>query len=200
MDLDNLKSELWQDMQSIACCVHRKDIVWVISSKDNFVLDGERELKAYLEKGHIKQSEFAAYTRAFRGGISHLTSHTFDEFLSIEGVEVVSSKQLHDLFYDQDIGDFDVMRQALEDHLSFGYNFTDELQLMRRIMASRLPTFYLNFVRSIYLHMDWERSHESLAHEGWYARCEDFGHNVPVKSRYWWSEHADFWPVKHFDD
>lgn len=200
IEAKSLKYELWEGLKSIACCIYQDKTFWVISSKDNFILDGEKELHAYIKKGHIQQSDFDSYTRAFRGGISHLTEHTFDKFMGVEGVEVVGPNLLKSIFFDVGLGDFSLMQQSLQNHFSFGHEFSSEFLTMRRAMASRLPKFYINFTRHVYLHMDWGRSHENLAYPSWYARCADFGYNLPVDERYWWSEKADFWPINYFSD
>ncbi len=64
------------------------------------------------------------------------------------------------------------------------------------LLSSMLPSFYVNFDRRIYMHMDGTRSHEELAYSDWIAKNGDFSFLIPDLQRYWLRRSRDYWKVK----
>jgi len=60
-------------------------------------------------------------------------------------------------------------------------------------VAVALLTFYVNFDKEIFFHMDYGRAHEDLAHSGWSAKYIDFCYLIPDGERYWMVDGSDYW-------
>lgn len=113
-----------------------------------------------------------------------------------ESVEHVTQTALHK-YFESSLLKIPQLYEKIENHLAYGLEVSqDEFATVNRI-ASKLPLFFINFDREHYFHMDWDRSHESLAPQGWDACSKDFYWFIPRSEIYWRVEEYDFWKLKY---
>lgn len=177
-ELDN---DLWSGERSICLFVHGGRAYWVVDYKEHFCIDAEPEFKANLDKGRISEEQFSQYCRDFRYGILTLTKENFENYLNIETASVVSKEELESyLFSSMPIAEQERLHKAVEGALVFGGELSaDDFKSANQI-ASKLPLFYINFDRRVYMHMDRDRCHETLVPGDWVAKAGDFSWLVPI--------------------
>ncbi|MDH1300253.1 hypothetical protein [Achromobacter sp. GD03932] len=192
---ESTATELWMGDKGIAFFVHSGMFYWVFDEKFNFSLDAEREYRAYLDKGHINRKQYDAACLSFRGGILKLTADNFLDYLYSGEEKILSSQELkevlgHGLDLDGEL------HQSIEKYYLFGGDLSKDGFSGANIIASRLPKFYVNFDRKIYIHMDFGRAHEDLVYADWFAGCEDFCYLIPDRERYWFLHGSDYWKLR----
>lgn len=190
-----LFNELWDGEKSICFFVHLGRCFWVLDSKYNFCLDAEKDYRAYLDKGHITKEQYILACREFRGGVLKLTADNFPQYINGEGRQVLSQESLKDIL----VWGLDVdgsLHERVESYYLSGVELNVNDFRDANAIASRLPMFYVNFDRKIYMHMDYGRVHEDLAYPDWFARCADFGFLIPDRERYWVLEFKDYWKYR----
>ena len=101
------------------------------------------------------------------------------------------------LFYGFEQAEIERLYNLVENNLAHNQctpNFgeSSDFEKINQI-ASRLPLFYINFDTKVYLHMDWDRSHEDYVYEEWFAKALDFGYLIPDSECYWKINGRDFW-------
>jgi hypothetical protein len=70
---------------------------------------------------------------------------------------------------------------------------------LRIKLFSKLPKFYVNFDRKIFMHMVRGRTYEAVVLDGWWGAECDFEHMIPPYHRYWVrSCDEDFWAITNF--
>lgn len=187
--------DLWSGEKSICFFVHKAKCYWVLDHKYNFSLDAEKDYLGYLNKGHITQGQYAQACKEFRGGLLKLKSENFLQYLSCVGEGVLVREDFEGVF-DMD-GDCNAgkLLSRIENYYLSGVELNvDEFSFAGRL-ASRLPMFYVNFDRKIYMHMDFGRSHEDLAYPDWFSKCSDFNFLIPDVERYW-VRCGDYWKFR----
>lgn len=186
---------LWNGELNICLFVLAGTNFWVIDDKVNFSLDAEKDYKAYLDKGDINKDQYEAACKEFRGGVLRLNFDNFETYLANSSAEIVSRDEIEKFFFDL-IGCNDEFLDELESHYMSGNEISSEhIRSINRISSS-LPSFYINFDRKIYMHMDGARLHEELAYSDWFAKNGDFSFLIQDSQRYWLRKSRDYWKVK----
>ncbi len=89
----------------------------------------------------------------------------------------------------------------MESELLFNTPMREELVQLRIRLFSKLPKFYINYDRKIFMHMVHGRSYETVVLDGWWAAEGDFEHMIPTSHCYWVRSTAeDFWAVTNFSN
>lgn len=192
-----LDYDLWIREKSICFCVHNEKYYWILDYRYNLTLNVEKEYRALLNMGDITEEQFFSACQIFRGGVLNLDETNFLKYLETETVQQCTMQELRDLLqhnnYPSNISLLDRMEKFYLD----GNDLTTEDFKASNELASRLPLFYINFDRKIYLHMDWQRRHEDLAYSDWLAQAGDFNYLVPDKEKYWVQDNRDFWKLRY---
>lgn len=190
-----LLEDLLSGEKSICFFVSEGHCYWALDYRYNFALDAEKDYLGYLAKGHITGFQFEQACKDFRGGILKLTSGNFMRYLTNVCEGVFSSNELKTILHAEgESGSQGLLKRVEKFYLSGEKLNADELNFSARLV-SRLPTFYVNFDRDIYMHLDSGRFHEDLAYPGWFSRCSDFSFLIPDKERYW-ALNGDYWKLR----
>lgn len=190
-----LADDLWGGEKNICFFVHSGACFWVVDDKFNFILDAEKDYRAYLDKGHITQEQYASACMTFRGGVLKLTAENFLKYLRAGERWVLSRQDLKDMFV-CGLDMSESLHGRIEGYYLSGVELSASYFHDANTVVSRLPMFYVNFDRKIYMHMDFNRAHEELAYSDWLAKCSDFCHLVPDRERYWVLEGMDYWKYR----
>ncbi|GAD04138.1 hypothetical protein [Agarivorans albus] len=194
----SIDSDLWNGERSICLFIHDGGVYWVIDYKEHFCIDAEPELKANLENGRINEEQFSCYCRDFRYGFLQLTADNFLDYIKVKSVAITSKQELAAYFNTGlTLAEKKALYNKVENHLIFGTTLSsDDFRLVNQIV-SKLPIFYMNFDRKIYMHMDWDRSHEVLAPNNWKAKSADFSWFIPADEVYWDSDGLNLWKFNY---
>lgn len=192
MTIHQLREDLLSGEKGICFFVHEGAVYWVCDVRYNFTLDAEKDYRGYLEKGHINQAQFDAACLEFRGGILHLTADNFLSYIALPEVTVLSLDQMDALFGSREAQ----LLSRIERHYLDGVPLAQGDFSAANALASRLPSFYINFDRCMYMHMDYGRAHEDLAYSTWVAKAADFSYLIPDVLRYWCAD-GDYWKMKY---
>lgn len=186
--------ELWEGEKGICFFVHKECCYWVLDYKYNFSLDAEPDYRGYLEKGRITREQYDASCKSFRGGVLKLTAENFLKYIEYVGEGALDFKGIERIFtYGE--GDFKGLLARAEKYYLSGEGLSEQDILLVGNLASRLPMFYVNFDRKIYMHMDFGRSHEDLVYSDWYSSRSDFSFLIPDAQRYW-IQGGDHWKIR----
>ncbi|UTM59454.1 hypothetical protein L4174_022415 [Photobacterium sp. CCB-ST2H9] len=177
---DNIKEELWNGESAICFFVHNRRYYWLIDKKYNICLDGEKEYKAYLNKGYITKEEFNKACKEFRQGILRLTSENFINYVDLDSVENFSV----DIFKCEVVLDR-TLSTKVENYLTYRDELSEEDFYLTQKIGYFLPLFYINFDKKLFMHMDWGRCHEDTIYESWSGSCGDFLSLIPDEQKYW---------------
>ena len=188
--------DLWSGEKSICFFVCSGEYFWILDYKYNFSLDAEKDYQAYLDKGHISQEQFVEASKEFRGGILKLTADNFLQYKDMKTTKTISNKDLREFIREDNFLNNSTLLEKVEKFFLFGSKLNGEDFRSSNVISSKLPMFYINFDRKIYMHMDWERSHEELAYSDWLAKASDFNFLIPDAEKYWVQESKDFWKLK----
>jgi len=192
---DPLLNDLWAGEKAVAFFVHSGACYWMIDHKYNFTLDAEKDYRAYLAKGHITREQYLDACIGFRGGILKLTKDNFRDYLLASSDSVASRDVLRELLQAAVHGRVADLIRAIERHFVTGEHVSGDTFRTANAVAAVLPSFYINFDRKIFMHMDFDRSHEDLAYSDWFAKPGDFSFLVPDEERYW-TLHGDAWKLR----
>ena len=194
---------LFQYVYCISIFVYGNKHYLTISNKENYNLDMKADLDLCLKKNLISIEEYNLELNStyYRGGIWQLHKENFESFLKLDGVLILDKSDLLTLlFYGFDKKEQERLYAIVENHLAFNTDICQngELSDFKKInqIASRLPLFYINFDTNVYLHMNWDRSHENYAYDDWFAKALDFGYLIPDEFCYWKIDGRDFWKFR----
>lgn len=190
-----LVDDLWNGERSVCLFVHKGRCYWVADNKSSFLLDGEREYKGYLEKGYISRAQYNSACSEFRGGALKLTADNFMRYLLVGEPEVLSRREFEDVLL-FGLDSIDVLYRKVENYYLSGVELEAFDARIASSLVSRLPMFYVNFDRRIYIHMDYGRMHEDSAYSGWSSGSSDFCYLIPSSERYWFLNGMDFWKFR----
>ena len=128
-----------------------------------------------------------------------LKKENFAKYLELDETIDLSTSNLEQIiFYGFSQESLDELYSSIEYHLSSGHepegNFLDAINQIK----SRLPRYYINFDRQIYLHTDHDYSPESsVSYKGWVASVGDFSYYIPDSKNYWISNEKNFWKTMY---
>jgi hypothetical protein len=187
----SILEDLWSGEKSVCFFVHSGKCYWIVDEKYNFTLDAEKDYRAYLEDGDITQEQYEQSCKSFRGGILKMTAGNFPQYLDCSREKILSSSDLKNF-----IGVDHEVFEKVEHYFLTGEGLTPHLFKRVNVIHSRLPRFYINFDRKIFMHMDDVRVHEGLAYPDWVAQCFDFSFLIPARERYWVVAGNDYWKLR----
>lgn len=190
--------EIFKNTICIAVFIYNKRLYFILDDRENFELDLKITFDMYLQRNLISKEDYYGAYRKNRNGIWQLKKDNFEQYLETEGLIHLSKAELEELlFYGFEQAEIERLYNLVENNLAHNQctpNFgeSSEFEKINQI-ASRLPLFYINFDTKVYLHMDWDRSHEDYVYEGWFAKALDFGYMIPDSECYWKVNGRDFW-------
>lgn len=174
---------------------------WIIDWEAHFNLDQKKNFDAALTAKFkpMPKWQHAEAMREFRGGIPTLTAELFPKYRDGETAKVVTTYTLRQEFFLEDTGQYAALSREMEVELSFNTPMQQEMVQLRERLFSKLPKFYINYDRKIFMHMVRGRSYESVVLDGWWGAEGDFEHMIPTSHRYWArSLDEDFWAATNF--
>lgn len=183
--------ELWSGDKNICFFVCEGKSFWIVDEKYNFTLDAEKDYRAYLNAGSITLEQYELACKEFRGGILKMTADNFPQYLHDSNGRILSSHDLRD-FIGADADFF----ESVERYYLTGEGLTPDMYKRANVIGSRLPSFYINFDRKIFMHMDDVRVHEDQVEPGWTAANADFSFLIPTSERYWVVAGYDYWKLR----
>jgi hypothetical protein len=137
----------------------------------------------------------------FRGGLPTLTEDLFPAYRDGGPAKVVTTEVLRDEFFIEDQGQYSELSKSIEQSLSFDAGASEEMIQLRMRLFSKLPKFYINYDRKIFMHMVRGRFYDKVVLDGWWGAECDFEHMIPISHRYWVRGVAeDFWAVTNFSN
>ncbi len=193
-NLEVVLEELREGEKSICFFVHKGVCYWVLDYKYNFSLDAEPDYRGYREKGRITSEQYNAACEMFRGGVLRLTADNFFKYIEYVGEGVLALNDVERLFT-YGWGEFSGLLMRVEKYYLSGGDLPEQDIVLVGSLTSRLPMFYINFDRKIYMHMDVGRFHEDLAYSDWYSKCSDFAFLIPDTQKYWVQD-GDHWKIR----
>ena len=196
---DKVIEDLWLNEKSIAYFVCNNKSYWVLDYKYHYQLNQEIEAQALLDKGQITLELFNNGLKQSRGGISKLNKSNFSQYLALEETVVLEKSDLKDMIiYDFSSEVLKSIYLNIECYLSFGGKITDDFFYKVNKIKSRLPRYYINFDRKLYLHTDYDLSPESsVSYDKWVATDSDFGYYIPDNDTFWILENKNFWKAMY---
>ena len=204
----NLQEKILTRAESIAFFVFNGEYFWIIDWPEHFNLDhmkniealcSDDELMRYLPIGQSKAQYRDQVIRRYRDGIPCLTREMFPKYRDSESAKVVTTELLRDEFFQRGSGELSSLSRAMECELSFGVKMDDKLFQLRENLSAKLPKFYINYDRKIFMHMVGGRSYEAVVFDDWWGAQVDFEHMIPTSYRYWVrSMNEDFWAITNF--
>jgi len=211
MEIDTeLREGLITRKKSVAFIVIRNETLWLVDWSDHFTLDQQKNINAMCSEQHYQRFMPASLTpeqwnkrlqTEFRGGIPTLTAELFSYYKDGDSAKVVTTNMLRHEFFLEDTGQYLDLSREVEAELSFNTPMQEELVQLRMRLFSKLPKFYINYDRKIFMHMVYGRSYEAFVLDGWWGAQGDFEHMIPTSQRYWVrSMEEDFWAVTNFSN
>lgn len=196
---EQVLEDLWLNEKSVAYFVCNNMSYWVLDYKYHYQLDEEVEAKALLDKGHITLETFYNGLKNSRGSISKLKKENFAKYLELDETIVLSTSNLeHIIFYGFSQESLNKLYSSIEYNLSSGHELEGSFLDAINQIKSRLPRYYINFDRQIYLHTDYDYSPESsVSYKGWVASVGDFSYYIPDYKNYWISNEKNFWKTMY---
>ena len=214
MNSDQITSELRKGIlereECIGFFVHSGNYYWIVDWEAHFNLDQAKNIEAlcekpqylqFLPKGLSVDQWRQQQLDGFRQGIPRLTYELFAQYRDGQSAKVVNTDLLHKEFFHDDHGEFGHISKLIEQYLSFGTPMPEEMITLRAKLFSKLPKFYVNYDRKIFMHMVRGRSYDAVVLDGWWGAECDFEHMIPNSHRYWIrNTQEDFWAVTNFSD
>jgi hypothetical protein len=204
----DLRESILSRDRCICFVVYDEYSEWVIDFVDNFTLDQQKNIDAlcneeryrkFLPKGLSIEQWGKKLRDEFRGGIVTLTKEAFLRYRNHETAKITTTEMLHREFFLEDIGQYSELSESMQKEISFNAPMREDLVQLRVQLFSKLPKFYINYDRKIFMHMVRGRFYESAVLDGWWAAEGDFEHMIPTSHRYWVRNiREDFWSITNF--
>ncbi len=176
---------------------------WVVAWEAFFNLDQKKNFDAARNAKFkpMSKEEHSDAMRDFRGGIPTLTEDLFPNYRDSELAKVVTTEMLREEFFIEDKGQYSQLSTSIEQSLSFDAAANEDLIQLRMRLSSKLPKFYINYDRKIFMHMVRGRFYDKVVLDGWWGAECDFEHMIPTSYRYWMRDpHEDFWAITNFSN
>ncbi|MFY0623644.1 MAG: hypothetical protein JXQ89_18335 [Pelagimonas sp.] len=205
-----LRNSLLAREQCVGFSIHQGKIAWLIDWVDHFTLDQQKNIDAmcteeryqrFMPAGLNAQQWNEKLRSEFRDGIPSLTADLFPKYRDGASAKVVTTDMLRREFFKEDTGQYTALSAAVEAELSFDTAMAEDLVQLRMRLFSKLPKFYINYDRKIFMHMVRGLSYDAAVLDGWWGAECDFEHMIPTSHRYWVRDAAeDFWAVTNFSN
>lgn len=214
MNLEKINQELSRLLverkEFVGFFVYSGQYLWILDWDEHFNLDymknidavcRDKELLKYLPKNKTIIEYKDDVVRRYRDGITSLTVDLFPRYRDGNSAKVVTTELLNQEFFSEDHGQYAELSVTMEKELSFNTPMPEELVQLRSRLFSKLPKFYVNYDRKIFMHMVRGRSYEAVVLDGWWGAQGDFEHMIPTSHRYWArNQNEDFWAVTNFSN
>lgn len=196
---EEIIEDLWLNERAIAYFVCNNKSYWVLDYKYNYQLNQEIEAKALLDKGFITLEVFKNGLKTSRGGISKLNRDNFYQYLALKDTISLERSDLNEIMHHSfSSKHLNYIYSNLEYNLSQNNEIEDNIFYEINKIKSRLPRYYINFDRRIYLHTDYDLSPESsVSQDSWIAKDGDFSYYISDKDVYWILENQNFWKAMY---
>ena len=195
----DLRDKILEHSECIGFFVYLENYLWIIDWEAHFNLDQKKNFDAHLKRGDFKKDKYENALLSYRGGIPTLLSDRFPKYRDSQSAKVVNTKMLREEFFRGDQGQYSVLESSMQEELSFNKPMADNLVDLRCQLFSKLPKFYVNFDRKIFMHMVKGRTYEAVIPDGWWGAECDFEHMIPTYHRYWVrSCNEDYWAITSF--
>lgn len=200
---DEFLEQIFDYHLAIGIFVFNQKHYFVVNYKDDFELNIKHTFDNYLRKGFMTQESYEEALKRYRGGIMFLNKENFEDYLTLDSVKQFSQAELQTLLFKNFSQEqIEYLYDVIENKLAFNADISNTPEqndfLFANQISSRLPLFYINFDTKVYLHMNWDRSHELSAYEDWYAKEMDFGYLIPDEFCYWKVDGKDFWKFRQW--
>lgn len=191
----NLENKVFNGELEIAIFVVNSKHYFIFDDKENYVIDIRPFYKDYLAKKIISLEQYNNALKIYRGGAYVLTRETvFNYFDSLE-IPPRDRDWMNNFFTDgYHINQLRKIYQFIENYL-MSSNEIIHLNDWAKL-EGRLPKFYINLDRNIFMHTNWDRNFESTLPEGWRGEASSrFGILIPDHQCYWHVENMNFWKL-----
>ncbi|MFS8057150.1 hypothetical protein QD357_30780 [Rhizobium sp. BR 317] len=214
MNLEQISSDLREGIlkreECIGFFVHSSSYYWIIDWEAHFNLDQAKNIEAmcenpqyrrFLPKGLTVDQWRVKQRQDFREGIPTLTTEVFPRYRDGTSAKVANTNLLRQEFFSEDLGQYAELSMHMENSISFDTIIPEDLIALRTRLFSKLPKFYINYDRKIFMHIVRGRQYEAVALDGWWGAQGDFEHMIPTSHRYWSrSMNEDFWAATNFSN
>ncbi len=191
----NLETRVFNGELDIAIFVVNSKHYFIFDDKENYVIDIRTIYKDYLEKEIISYNQYIQALKLYRGGASLLTkNNVFDYFDSLD-ISPRDKKWMVNYFIEgYDLNKLKNIYYFIESSL-MSSNEIITLEDWNKL-EGRLPRFYINLDRNIFMHTNWDREFENNLPQGWRGEASSrFWSLVPDEQSYWHIENMNFWKL-----
>lgn len=191
----NLETRVFNGELDIAIFVVNSKHYFIFDDKENYVIDIRTIYKDYLEKEIISYNQYIQALKLYRGGASLLTkNNVFDYFDSLD-ISPRDKKWMVNYFIEgYDLNKLKNIYYFIERSL-MSSNEIITLEDWNKL-EGRLPRFYINLDRNIFMHTNWDREFENNLPQGWRGEASSrFWSLVPDEQSYWHIEDMNFWKL-----
>ena len=191
----NLETRVFNGELDIAIFVVNSKHYFIFDDKENYVIDIRTIYKDYLEKEMISYNQYIQALKLYRGGASLLTqNNVFDYFDSLD-ISPRDKKWMVNYFIEgYDLNKLKNIYYFIESSL-MSSNEIITLEDWNKL-EGRLPRFYINLDRNIFMHTNWDREFENNLPQGWRGEASSrFWSLVPDEQSYWHIENMNFWKL-----
>ena len=191
----NLETRVFNGELDIAIFVVNSKHYFIFDDKENYIIDIRTIYKDYLEKEMISYNQYIQALKLYRGGASLLTqNNVFDYFDSLD-ISPRDKKWMVNYFIEgYDLNKLKNIYYFIERSL-MSSNEIITLEDWNKL-EGRLPRFYINLDRNIFMHTNWDREFENNLPQGWRGEASSrFWSLVPDEQSYWHIENMNFWKL-----
>ena len=191
----NLETRVFNGELDIAIFVVNSKHYFIFDDKENYIIDIITIYKDYLEKEIISHNQYIQALKIYRGGASLLTkNNVFDYFDSLD-ISPRDKKWMVNYFIEgYDLNKLKNIYYFIESSL-MSSNEIITLEDWNKL-EGRLPRFYINLDRNIFMHTNWDREFENNLPQGWRGEASSrFWSLVPDEQSYWHIENMNFWKL-----
>ena len=191
----NLETRVFNGELDIAIFVVNSKHYFIFDDKENYIIDIRTIYKDYLEKEMISYNQYIQALKLYRGGASLLTqNNVFDYFDSLD-ISPRDKKWMVNYFIEgYDLNKLKNIYYFIESSL-MSSNEIITLEDWNKL-EGRLPRFYINLDRNIFMHTNWDREFENNLPQGWRGEASSrFWSLVPDEQSYWHIENMNFWKL-----
>ena len=191
----NLETRVFNGELDIAIFVVNSKHSFIFDDKENYIIDIRTIYKDYLEKEIISHNQYIQALKIYRGGASLLTkNNVFDYFDSLD-ISPRDKKWMVNYFIEgYDLNKLKNIYYFIESSL-MSSNDIITLEDWNKL-EGRLPRFYINLDRNIFMHTNWDREFENNLPQGWRGEASSrFWSLVPDEQSYWHIENMNFWKL-----
>ena len=191
----NLETRVFNGELDIAIFVVNSKHYFIFDDKENYVIDIRTIYKDYLEEEMISYNQYIQALKLYRGGASLLTqNNVFDYFDSLD-ISPRDKKWMVNYFIEgYDLNKLKNIYYFIERSL-MSSNEIITLEDWNKL-EGRLPRFYINLDRNIFMHTNWDRKFENNLPQGWRGEASSrFWSLVPDEQSYWHIENMNFWKL-----